>query len=317
MSISVLLVIGALSASVLILAAFLLLRVADTDVALSSRFQAARGDWTKPDEVPSKTATKGLAEAVQRGVGELGRLVMKSGLLPGRTRTELQQTLSAAGFRKASAMPVFVGTKLSAMFGLPLAAWMMTKNLQIEGVLGLALISGGAVAGLLLPDMIITRIRTNYLAKVEKGLSDSLDLMVICAQAGLSLEPAMERVAVELRGVHPEMCSELDLTVRELEIMADSAKALTNLQTRTGLESLGRLTSTLIQTMHYGTPLSEALRALSNEMRTAAMTRFEERAARLPVMLTLPMIVFILPTVFIIAGGPAAIQVGRGLSGGG
>ena len=119
----------------------------------------------------------------------------------------------------------------------------------------------------------------------------------------------MSRVALELRPVHPELCDELATTVRELEMMSDSALALTNLGQRTGLESLVRLTATLTQTMQYGTPLSEALRSLSNEMRTATLTAFEERAARLPVLLTVPMILFILPTVFLIVGGPAAIQM--------
>jgi tight adherence protein C len=315
MSLGILFGVGAFSAGILIFAAFLLLRVADTDVALSARYQAARGEWTQPEEVATKKAAAGAIEALQHAVGELGTLVMQSGLLPGRTRAELQQTLSAAGFRNPSAMPVFVGTKLSMLFGLPVAAWMLTKNLQIEGAMALVMMGGGGVLGLVLPDMIIGKIRTKYLAKVEKGLSDALDLMVICAQAGLSLEPAMARVASELRGVHREMCIELELTVRELEMMSDSAKALTNLYQRTGLESLGRLTSTLTQTMQYGTPLSEALRSLSTEMRNAALTRFEERAARLPVMLTMPMIVFILPTVFIISGGPAGIQIMRSMSG--
>lgn len=316
MSLVILLGVGAFSAGLLILAAFLLLRVADTDVALAARYQAAHGDWTRPDDTEvAKKATAGAVEAIQRGVGELGKLVMQSGVLPGRTRAELQQTLSAAGFRNASAMPVFIGSKLTMLFGLPLAAWVLTKDLQIDGMMGLALIGGGGIAGLVLPDMIIGRMRTSYLKKVEKGLSDSLDLMVICAQAGLSLEPAIARVSTELRGVHPEICIELELTVRELEMMADSSKALSNLHQRTGLEGLGRLASTLTQTMQYGTPLSEALRALSNEMRTAALTGFEERAARLPVMLTMPMIAFILPTVFIIAGGPAAIQVMRSMAG--
>ena len=121
----------------------------------------------------------------------------------------------------------------------------------------------------------------------------------------------MARVAIELRVVHPEMCDELETTVRELEMMSDSAQALMNLGQRTGLESLVRLTATLAQTMQYGTPLSEALRTLSNEMRTTALTAFEERAARLPVLLTMPMILFILPTVFMIVGGPAGIQIMR------
>ena len=124
----------------------------------------------------------------------------------------------------------------------------------------------------------------------------------------------MTRVSRELRLSRPEVARELEMTVRELEILSDSSVALGNLGRRTGLESLKRLTSTLIQTMQYGTPLTDGLRNLSNEMRQIALTRFEERAARLPVLLTLPMIMFILPCVFIVVGGPAGIQISRSLA---
>ena len=91
--------------------------------------------------------------------------------------------------------------------------------------------------------------------------------------------------------------------------MTDRRAAILNMGARTGLESLKRLGATLVQTMQYGTPLSQALRTLSAEMRTEMLTRFEERAARLPVLLTVPMIVFILPTVFAVVGGPAMLRV--------
>lgn len=315
MSMGLLLAIAGFSAMVLILAAVLMLRVADNDVAIATRFQAARGDWTRPETADAKPATRDALAALQGGISQVGRVVMQSGILPGRTRAELQQTLSAAGLRSPNSLPLFIGTKLSMLFGMPVAAWMLTRNMDLDGIVALSLVAAAGVVGMIAPDMIIQRMRIRYLAKVERGLSDSLDLMVICAQAGLSLEPAMARVAYELRGVHPEMCMELEMTVRELEMMSDSAKALSNLSQRTGLESLGRLTSTLTQTMQYGTPLSEALRTLSNEMRTAALTMFEERAARLPVMLTMPMILFILPTVFMVVGGPAAIQIMKSLGG--
>ena len=316
MSLIILLALGGISGAVLIVAAMLMLRVADTDVLLTSRYKAARGDWTLPEAVQGKPkAGPDMVLGIKHAVGELGSVVMQSGIVPVRTRSQLQQTLVAAGFRGAGALPLFVGTKLSMLSGLPLAAWMFTRNMGIDGIVALSIIAAAGVLGMIAPDMIIQRMRLRYLKKVEKGLSDALDLLVICAQAGLSLEPAMARVAVELRGVHLEMCLELELTVRELEIMADSAKALSNFSQRTGLESVGRLTSTLTQTLQYGTPLSEALRTLSNEMRTAMLTAFEERAARLPVMLTLPMILFILPTVFMVVGGPAAIQIIKSLSG--
>jgi tight adherence protein C len=98
-----------------------------------------------------------------------------------------------------------------------------------------------------------------------------------------------------------------------LQVMSDSVLALTQLGTRTGLDSLKRIAMTLAQTLQYGTPLTDALRILSADMRQEALVRYEEKAARLPVMLTLPMIVFILPCVFIIVGGPAVIQVFRQL----
>lgn len=314
MGLGLLLAMGGFSAMLMMVAALLMLRVSDTDTLLAARFEAARGVWVPPESKGS--AASGMAAVLQRAVSGLGRAVMQSGVLPGRTRAELQQTLSAAGFRGPNAMALFVGSKLSMLFGLPVLGWALWGWMQMQPLTGSAVVGGFAIAGLVAPDMVIQRIRKAYLKRLETGLSDALDLMVICAQAGLSLEPAMARVAVELRAVHPEMCLELSTTVRELEMMSNSAAALNNLGKRTGLESLMRLTSTLTQTMQYGTPLTESLRTLSNEMRTAALTRFEEKAARLPVMLTLPMIAFILPCVFMIVGGPAAIQIGRSLGNG-
>lgn len=305
--------VAAVSAAVLIVAALMLLRAQGSTAAVEARYEAARGQWTAPETVKRKS-TQGLGLALQRGVMELGRAVMQSGVLPGRTRAELQLTLQAAGFRGPNALPQFIGSKLALLFGLPLGTYIMVVRGDYQMMTGAVMVIGSAVFGLVAPDMIIQKMRAATLKKIERGLSDALDLMVICAQAGLSLTPAMARVASELRAVHPAMCEELSLTVRELEMMSDSAQALTNLGTRTGLDSLIRLTSTLVQTLQYGTPLTEALRTLSNDMRVAALTMYEERAARLPVMLTMPMILFILPTVFMIVGGPAAIQIGRSLN---
>jgi tight adherence protein C len=144
---------------------------------------------------------------------------------------------------------------------------------------------------------------------LEQGLPDALDMMVICAQAGLGLGPTIIRVGTELAPARPEIAHEFLLTANDLQIMSDSRVALNNLGTRTGLDSMKRLVTTLTQTMVYGTPLTEALRMLSVEMRQETLTRFEARAARLPVLLTLPTVVFILPCVFLIVGGPAVIQV--------
>ena len=317
MSILMLLAVAGFSAVLLMTAAVLMLRVSDTDTAMAARFDAARGQWAVVGVgAPKPIAKSGAAVMVQRFVAQLGRGVMQSGVLPGRTRDELAATLMAAGFRGANTMALFIGSKLMMLFGAPVVGWMVAKYFEMQQLSMLVTVCVFGIFGLVAPDMVIQRRRKAYLGKIDRGLSDALDLLVICAQAGLSLEPAMARVSLELRLVHPEMCLELEITVRELEIMSDSAQALANMGKRTGLESLIRLTSTLTQTMQYGTPLTDSLRTLSNEMRTASLTKFEERAARLPVLLTMPMILFILPCVFMIVGGPAAIQVSRSLSGG-
>ena len=102
--------------------------------------------------------------------------------------------------------------------------------------------------------------------------------------------------------------AELKLTASEMKILADRRRALLNMGTRTGLEVMTRLGGTLAQTIQYGTPISQALRVLAAEMRQTTLTRFEEKAAKLPVMLTIPMILFILPCIFLVVGGPAAVS---------
>ena len=125
----------------------------------------------------------------------------------------------------------------------------------------------------------------------------------------MGLEPAIDRVGREIGHAHQAVAEELLNVAREMRVNADRRAALMNMGTRTGLASLRRLGVTLVQTLQYGTPLSQALRTLSAEMRQEALTRFEARAGRLPALLTVPMIVFILPCVFLIVGGPAVVHV--------
>jgi tight adherence protein C len=157
--------------------------------------------------------------------------------------------------------------------------------------------------------MIIGRLRKRYLAAVERGLPDALDLLVICADAGLPLETALDRVALEFRDSDPPTANELFLTANEMKVLPDRRQALVNIGVRTNLDTLIALGGTLAQTLQYGTPLTQALRVLANEMRETMLMRFEERAARLPVLLTLPTIGFFLPTVIIVVLGPAGVQV--------
>jgi tight adherence protein C len=307
-----LIIMGGVSATVLTTAAWLLLRVSDQDELLARRMSAARGQWVQHNPLERRPRT--LLQPLHRLVAGIGKAALGSGVLAGSTKQELQQALLSSGFRGPNALPLFLGAKLVLMVAGPLAALLLAGVMGVSPTTRVMLIGIGFVAGLLAPDQVIKQLRTGYLDRLEAGLPDALDLMVICAQAGLSLEPAMARVAAEMRVARIEVAIELDLTVRELEVMASPQAALANLASRTGLPTLKRLVSTLVQTMQYGTPLSEALRTLSAELRQQTLTRFEERAARLPVLLTMPMILFILPCVFIIAAGPAALRVMKVLS---
>ena len=246
-------------------------------------------------------------------VSAFGSSLAKSKFMPARTMGELERALVAAGFRGKGAVSLFLGSKVTLFVLFPALVAIVLRGRTFSTFSCYAAIAGAAAIGLLLPDLIMGRLRARYLTAVEAGLPDALDMMVICAEAGLALEAAIDRVATEIDSAHPSVGSEMRLTGTEMRITSDRRIALTNMGLRTDLPSLRRLGGTLIQTMQYGTPLGHALRILSVELRQETLTRFEEKAARLPVLLTLPMILFILPCVFIVVGGPAGIQISRQL----
>jgi tight adherence protein C len=263
-----------------------------------------------PVAIADGPRTDGPVSAVDV-VAQLGSALVKSGLLPAATRAELEQTLAQAGWRGGQGLGLFIGSKLLGMVLLPALAYAATRGSSMQPVTFYGIMSFAFAAGLLGPDFVLRQMRARHLKKVERGLPDALDMMVICAQAGLALEAAIERVAIEFAAANAAVAQELAVCASELRIGADRRSALQALGERTGLDSMKRLAATLIQTMQFGTPLTHALRVLASEMRTDQLTRFEEKAAKLPVWLTFPMILFILPTVFIVVGGPAGIRVSR------
>jgi tight adherence protein C len=144
---------------------------------------------------------------------------------------------------------------------------------------------------------------------IRKGLPDALDLLVICAEAGLTVDAAFGRVARELGKGYPELGDEFMLTSIELGFLTERRQAFENLATRVDLEAIRGVVTTMIQTEKYGTPLASALRVLSAEFRNERMMRAEEKAARLPAIMTVPLICFILPVLFIVILGPAACSI--------
>jgi tight adherence protein C len=148
---------------------------------------------------------------------------------------------------------------------------------------------------------------------VRKGLPDALDLLVICAEAGLTVDAAFNRVARELGKAYPELGDEFALTSIELGFLTDRRSAFENLANRIDLEAVRGVVTTMIQTEKYGTPLASALRVLAAEFRNERMMRAEEKAARLPAIMTVPLILFILPVLFIVILGPASCSISDNL----
>jgi tight adherence protein C len=170
------------------------------------------------------------------------------------------------------------------------------------------------VAGIMIgsykaPDLWLKNKVTKRSHAVRKGLPDALDLLVICAEAGLTVDAAFGRVARELGKAYPELGDEFGLTAIELGFLNERRQAFENLAARVDLEAVRGVVTTMIQTEKYGTPLASALRVLSAEFRLQRMMRAEEKAARLPAIMTVPLILFILPTLFVVILGPAACSI--------
>jgi tight adherence protein C len=163
------------------------------------------------------------------------------------------------------------------------------------------------------PDIYLKNKITKRSHAIRKGLPDALDLLVICAEAGLTVDAAFARVSRELGKAYPELGEECSLTAIELGFLTDRRQAFENLAHRIDLDAIRGVVTTMIQTEKYGTPLASALRVLSAEFRNERMMRAEEKAARLPAIMTVPLILFILPVLFIVILGPAACSINDAL----
>src|SRR3954451_14796231 len=172
-----------------------------------------------------------------------------------------------------------------------------------------ATVAGVLIGSYKAPDIWLKNKVTKRSHAIRKGLPDALDLLVICAEAGLTVDAAFGRVARELGRAYPELGDEFALTSIELGFLTDRRFAFENLAKRIDLESIRGVVTTMIQTEKYGTPLASALRVLSAEFRNERMMRAEEKAARLPAIMTIPLILFILPVLFIVILGPAACSI--------
>ncbi len=228
-----------------------------------------------------------------------------------------QVKLLQAGIRQKEWAPavIFGRLILPIVIGLPVLYWVYgTNGFADWGPLKkYGLVAGAFIFSYKAPDIWLKNKITKRSDAIRKGLPDALDLLVICAEAGLTVDAAFHRVARELGRAYPELGEEFSLTAIELGFLTDRRQAFENLATRTDLDSIKGVVTTMIQTDKYGTPLASALRVLSAEFRNERMMRAEEKAARLPAIMTIPLILFILPVLFVVILGPAACDINDAL----
>ncbi|MGO8919980.1 MAG: type II secretion system F family protein [Stellaceae bacterium] len=250
-------------------------------------------------------------ERKRASVGVLKRLLDRLQLLRGDEARKTSDHLAQAGWRSRDALVIYLGLRLALPFVGAIAA-MFVLVAFVPQATGMNKLLGVLLAGILfafVPVFGLKQAIKGRQTRLRRQLPDGLDLLVICAEAGLSLDAAVSRVARELALSCPDLADELGLTAVELGFLPNRRQALMNLTKRTDLPPIRGVVNTLVQTERYGTPLAHSLRVLSAEFREERMMKAEEKAARLPAVLTVPMILFILPTLFIVLIGPAIIQV--------
>jgi tight adherence protein C len=244
--------------------------------------------------------------------GLMHEAVKRLNLLRSKHATEARTILMQAGLRSRDAVVRYLFARLC----LPLVCAMLEMAdaytihlLPVPPQYRFIGALGAAFVGYMAPSTVLKNITSRRVAKMQKGLPDALDLMVICAEAGLSLDATLNRISRELEASWPELAEEFGITAAELTFLPDRRLAFDNLNTRTNMPSIRGVVNTLLQTAKFGTPLAHSLRVLAAEFRDARMIRAEEKAARLPALLTVPLILFILPTLFIVLLGPAALGI--------
>jgi tight adherence protein C len=270
---------------------------------LAERRDQLRGQLLK-DKLPRKRQKESLS--LMRRVVDVFKLMQS------QQTDKLHDRLSQAGLRSRDAIIVFLFFKVATPVLLGAVAFLLVYLLQFGDLAPagrLMVVLGGIGLGFFAPELYVSNLTKKRQLSLSKALPDGLDLLVICAESGLSLDASLDRVANEIGDANVALGEELSLTSIELGFLPDRRQALINLNRRTNLPAIRGVVNTLLQTEKYGTPLSQSLRVLANEFRDQRLLRAEEKAARLPATLTVPMIVFILPVLFIVLIGPAILSV--------
>ncbi|MBR0960096.1 type II secretion system F family protein [Bradyrhizobium japonicum] len=222
---------------------------------------------------------------------------------------ELRTILHSSGFNHHRTLPIWIGIKVVSMFALPVIALLLA---QLSGrgpadVLVFTLM--GVVIGILGPRLALSVMKRRFDAAIRLGTPDMIDLLIVCSEAGMGLESGLGRVAEEMKSTNPAMAWVLHRLLDDLRILPSRVEAFENLaSTSDGLRRFGTMIS---QSLQYGTPLGQALRSIALDLRRERITKLEERAHKLGAKLTIPMVLFLLPAMFVIMGGSPILHLVR------
>lgn len=233
---------------------------------------------------------------------------------------EMQELLLKAGMRQRNALEEFMKSKFNAIIALFFISFitLATNDWDIPVLFALFFsLIVGIYGGHKLTNMNLEMLAERRREAIEHGVPDLVDLLVICSESGLDLNGSIKRIARELRTSNPILADEMSLTAIEMEMIPDSKQVFTNLENRTDSLQIKTLSKTLSQSIEYGSSLSVSLRDLAVESRQKRMLDAEAAAAQAPTLLTLPMMFFIMPCLFIVMLGPVIVGMIRSFSGGG
>ena len=234
----------------------------------------------------------------------------RTGFYSEKDVTALETMIASAGFQARALLPVLLGIKVVAVVAVPMAALLYGLAAGLTGRQTLLMGLFAIPFGLLGPDWIIGFARRPFLAALRRGVPDALDLLVVCSEAGMGLESALEHVSQEMRHSNKSMSLALSRLIDDMRVLPDRREAFRNFADGTGVQGARRVATMLAQSIKYGTPLSQALRTVAVDLRRERMIALEGKASKLPVMLTLPLILFIMPSLFIVLVGPAFLTLG-------
>jgi tight adherence protein C len=221
----------------------------------------------------------------------------------------LKADLVRAGFRSENALPVFYGVRIMVTLLMLVLCIMLEAKMPPNPVMKLGLMASGIGAGWVLPRFFLEKKVAKRQEILRLALPDALDLMVVSIEAGLGLDQAIQHVARELHGSHPELSDEMSLVTLEMRHGKRRSEALRNFAERTGEAEFRKLVAILVQNDRFGTSMGESLRTHSDFLRVRRRQEAEERAGKVGVKLVFPIFFFILPSMLIVAAGPGILQI--------